>query len=136
MLPELKQEALQRLRSASGHLDSVRRMVESDTYCVDIMKQVAAVQGSLEAIQGLLLRNHLATCVSEAVRNGMGDAVIDELMGALRYDKRLLNGHGGPATLSEDPVSHPVCSCHASAAHEDVRNTPVSGEPRAIGQET
>jgi DNA-binding FrmR family transcriptional regulator len=99
--PDLKREAQLRLRSAAGHLESVRRMVDADVYCVDLMKQVAAVQGALEGVQHVLLRSHLSTCVADAVRRGMGEELIDELLGALRYDKSLVNGHGGPASLPE-----------------------------------
>lgn len=113
MLPDLKRDALLRLKSAAGHIESVRRMVESDVYCVDLMKQVAAVQGALEGVQLVLLKNHLSTCVSDAVRQGMGEGIIDELLGALRYEKSLLNGRGGPASAppSGEGETH-FCSCH------------------------
>lgn len=116
MLPDLKRDAQLRLKSAAGHLESVRRMVDEDVYCVDLMKQVAAVQGALEGVQHILLRNHLSTCVADAVRRGMGEEIIDELLGALRYEKSLVNGHGGPATGAETgtAIQGPVCSCHAA----------------------
>ncbi|MCL6595699.1 MAG: metal-sensitive transcriptional regulator [Firmicutes bacterium] len=118
MLPDLKRETLLRLRSAVGHLESVERMVEQDVYCVDLMKQVAAVQGALEGIQLILLRNHLSTCVSDAIRRGMGKEIIDELLGALRYEKSLVNGHGGPASLDKPAATGgPLCTCHAPAPH-------------------
>lgn len=116
MLPDLKRDALMRLRSAAGHLESVERMVERDVYCIDLMKQVRAVQGALEGVQQVLLRNHLSTCVSDAVRRGMGDEIIDELLGALRYERSLVNGHGGPASI-EAAVARPhACTCHGGAA--------------------
>ncbi len=92
MLPDYKDDALLRLKGAAGHLEGVRRMVEQDAYCVDLMKQLAAVQGALERVQAIFLRNHLSSCVSTAIRTGMGDAIIDELMGALKYDTRLIDG--------------------------------------------
>lgn len=117
MLPDLKRDALLRLKSAAGHLDSVRRMVEEEVYCVDLMKQVAAVQGALEGVQLVLLRNHLSTCVSDAVRQGMGEGIIDELLGALRYEKSLVNGHGGPASVEAASVDGSrSCSCHGPGA--------------------
>lgn len=81
-----KKALVNRLRSARGHVDAVIRMVESDTYCVDVMKQLAAVQGSLEASSRAVLRNHLETCVAEAMRSGRTAEIVDELMNALRYD--------------------------------------------------
>jgi len=91
MLPEYKKEAALGLRVAAGHLEGVRR------YCVDLMKQLSAVQGTLQRVQGILLRNHLSSCVSTAIKGGMGDAIIDELMGALKYDTSLIDGRGAPA---------------------------------------
>jgi CsoR family transcriptional regulator, copper-sensing transcriptional repressor len=97
MKPEYKREAALRLKVAAGHLESVRRMVDHDAYCVDLMKQLSAVQASLERVQQIFLRNHLSTCVSEAIREGMGEELIDELMGALKFNKSLTDGrHGVP----------------------------------------
>jgi DNA-binding FrmR family transcriptional regulator len=98
MLPEYKKEASLRLKVAAGHLEGVRRMVENEEYCVDLMKQLAAVQGTLQRVQQIFLRNHLSTCVSTAIKNGMGEAIIDELMGALKYDTSLVDGRGAPGT--------------------------------------
>jgi DNA-binding FrmR family transcriptional regulator len=81
----LKKEAALRLKVAAGHLESVRRMVDQESYCIDIMKQIAAVQSSLEQVQLIVLRNHLLTCVADAVRRGFGPTLIDELMEALKY---------------------------------------------------
>jgi DNA-binding FrmR family transcriptional regulator len=98
MKPEYKREAALRLKVAAGHLESVRRMVDHDTYCVDLMKQLSAVQASLERVQQIFLRNHLSTCVSDAIQDGMGEEIIDELMGALKFNKSLTDGrHGVPA---------------------------------------
>jgi DNA-binding FrmR family transcriptional regulator len=66
MKEEYKREAALRLKVAAGHLESVRRMLDNDTYCVDLMKQLSAVQASLERVQQVFLRNHLSTCVSVA----------------------------------------------------------------------
>jgi DNA-binding FrmR family transcriptional regulator len=96
MLPEYKKEALLRLKVAAGHLEGVRRMVENDEYCVDLMKQLSAVQGTLQRVQQVFLRNHLSSCVSDAIKNGLGEAIIDELMGALKYDTSLIDGRGTP----------------------------------------
>jgi len=97
MKPEYKKEAALRLKVAAGHLESVRRMVDDETYCVDLMKQLSAVQSSLEKVQQIFLRNHLSTCVSDAIKDGMGEEIIDELMGALKFNKSLTDGRNGVA---------------------------------------
>lgn len=106
MLPEYKKDAALRLKVASGHLQGVRRMLDEDAYCIDLMKQLAAVQGTLQSVQQVFLRNHLSSCVSEAIKNGMGDAIIDELMAALKFDSSLIDGRGATgAGLVGDPPS-------------------------------
>ncbi len=103
MKTEYKTEAALRLKIAGGHLESVRRMVDDEAYCVDLMKQLSAVQASLERVQQIFLRNHLSTCVSDAIKDGMGEEIIDELLGALKFNKSLTDGrHGVPL---EDTVS-------------------------------
>jgi DNA-binding FrmR family transcriptional regulator len=78
---------LNRLKTSRGHLDAVIRMVEDDQYCPDVMKQLSAVQGSLERASRLVLRNHLETCVAAAMQAGRIEEIVDELMEAHRYDR-------------------------------------------------
>jgi CsoR family transcriptional regulator, copper-sensing transcriptional repressor len=80
MRPEVKQECLKRLSFVSGHLDGVRRMVESDEYCVNVLRQTHAVRRAIEKVEGMLLEGHLRDCVVEGVREGRQDQVIDELL--------------------------------------------------------
>ena len=85
MKPEYKREAALRLKVAAGHLESVRRMVDNDAYCVDLMKQLSAVQASLERVQQIFLRNHLSTCVSDAIQRVrvVEERIPGELRGSL-----------------------------------------------------
>jgi CsoR family transcriptional regulator, copper-sensing transcriptional repressor len=87
MKPQHQQDLLNRLKTARGHLGAVVRMIEDDAYCPDVMKQLSAVQGSLERASRLVLRNHLETCVAAAMQAGRVDEIVDELMEALRYDR-------------------------------------------------
>ncbi len=54
-------------------------MVETDTYCTDILIQVSAVNAALNAFNKELLSNHIRTCVAEDIKNGKDDT-IDELV--------------------------------------------------------
>ena len=85
MKPEHKTSALNRLKTVRGHLDAVIRMVDEEEYCPDIMKQVSALQGSLEGVNRVLLQNHVETCVLEHVKSGRSEQVVDELLETLRY---------------------------------------------------
>ena len=89
-----RRDVLNRLKTARGHLDAIIRMADEETYCPDLMKQLSAVQGSLERASRLVLRNHLETCVAAAMQAGRIDEIVDELMEALRYD-RITTGPSG-----------------------------------------
>jgi DNA-binding FrmR family transcriptional regulator len=78
-----KAKALGRLRRIEGQVQGIQRMVANEAYCVDILLQVAAVQGALEQVQKLLLGRHIESCVADAFRAGSrGDRQrkIDELL--------------------------------------------------------
>jgi DNA-binding FrmR family transcriptional regulator len=60
-------------------------MVEEERYCPEIMKQVSALQASLEKVNRVLLQNHLETCVVHAVEEGRTAEIVDELMETLKY---------------------------------------------------
>jgi len=85
MKPEHKTSAINRLKTVRGHIEAVLGMVEDERYCPDIMKQVSALQGSLEGVNRVLLQNHIETCVLDHVENGRSEQVVDELMETLRY---------------------------------------------------
>ncbi len=88
-----KTGALNRLKTVRGHLDGVIGMVEDERYCPDIMKQVSALQGSLEKVNRVLLQNHVETCVLEHVHAGQSERVVDELMETLRYTPDVTGVH-------------------------------------------
>jgi len=67
---DTKGRALGRLRRIEGQVQGIQRMVEEDKYCVDILLQLAAVQGAVEQVQKIVLGQHIETCVSEAIRSG------------------------------------------------------------------
>ena len=79
-LPEAKQDALKRLSYIEGHLNGVRRMVEEDKYCVDILKQTFAVRRAIQKLESVLLEGHLHSCVIDGVRDGRENEVLDELL--------------------------------------------------------
>jgi len=91
---EHKQNALVRLKTVRGHLEGVIAMVENEVYCPDLMKQVAAMQASLERVNRILLQNHLETCVTEAIQTGKGQEKIRELIEALRFNGGLTDFRG------------------------------------------
>jgi CsoR family transcriptional regulator, copper-sensing transcriptional repressor len=63
-----KADIQRRARVASGHLDGVAKMIERDAYCIDVIRQIQAVQASLDRLSAMILENHLNSCVTTAVR--------------------------------------------------------------------
>ena len=79
-LPEAKRDALNRMSYIEGHLAGIRRMVEEDKYCVDILKQTFAVRRAIQKLESKLLEGHLNSCVIEGVREGREHQVLGELL--------------------------------------------------------
>ena len=82
-LEEEYKALINRLSRIEGQVRGIRKMVESDTYCTDILIQVSAVQAALNAFNRELLANHIRTCVADDIRNGK-DETIDELVSTLQ----------------------------------------------------
>ena len=79
MQPDKRTDVLKRLAFIEGHLQGVRRMIEDDKYCVDVLKQTYAVRRAIEKMESIMLAGHLHTCVVEGIREGRDDAVLSEL---------------------------------------------------------
>jgi CsoR family transcriptional regulator, copper-sensing transcriptional repressor len=78
-----RETVIKRLRSIAGHVNGIERMVSEDAYCIDVIKQVQAVQAALNKVNDLILANHLNTCVIEAVRGDNKkerERVLDEIV--------------------------------------------------------
>ena len=57
-----------RLKTVEGHLRGIERMVEDDDYCIDIIRQIQAVQSALNKVSSMVLQGHLNSCLITAVR--------------------------------------------------------------------
>ena len=84
-----KDELLKRLRRAEGQVRGIQRMVDSDSYCIDILTQVSAATKALENVALALLDDHLAHCVAEAAREG-GSVADDKIKEASAAIARLV----------------------------------------------
>ncbi|MFQ6116905.1 MAG: metal-sensitive transcriptional regulator [Candidatus Bipolaricaulia bacterium] len=85
VFPKVKQEVLRRMKTVIGHVQGIDKMIEEERYCVDILKQIAAVQAQLSQVSHLLTKSHLKACMTDAVHAGHGDEMVDELMEILKY---------------------------------------------------
>ena len=68
--PELKEQALARLKKIEGQIRGLQRMVEDERYCGDVLVQVASVHEALRGVGKLLMRNHLRHCITGAMSSG------------------------------------------------------------------
>jgi CsoR family transcriptional regulator, copper-sensing transcriptional repressor len=83
-----REDALKRLTMIEGHLRGIRKMVDEDAYCVDVLKQTYAVQRAIEKFEQILLRDHLNHCVPDGIREGRDDEVLSELAELFTLSRR------------------------------------------------
>lgn len=76
-------DLLNRLSRIEGQVRGIKKMVENDAYCPDILIQVSAVNAALNSFNKVLLANHIRTCVSDDIRSGKNETV-DELVATLQ----------------------------------------------------
>jgi DNA-binding FrmR family transcriptional regulator len=94
---QVRREAVKRLAYIEGHLQGVRRMVEADAYCVDVLRQTYAIQRALERLEALLVSEHLRRCVPSGIRAGQEEAVLAELAALYGVARRWRTDRPAPA---------------------------------------
>ncbi|PTA69431.1 hypothetical protein C8263_02740 [Deinococcus arcticus] len=86
MPEDSRKRAARRLAIARGHLESIRRSLDDPhVYCVDVLRQIKAVQGALDGAANVVLRGHLEAHVATAATRGDEQELVDELMDVLKY---------------------------------------------------
>lgn len=76
---KMKGSLISRLNRIEGQIRGVKAMIERDTYCDDVLNQIAAIQSALNGVGKLLLEGHMKSCVVERIQAGENE-VIDELL--------------------------------------------------------
>ena len=76
------EDVLRRLKSVEGHVRGVQRMVDEGAYCIDIVNQIVAIQRALKKVSGLVLDDHLRSCVTDAM-SGPDHAARERVLGEL-----------------------------------------------------
>ncbi|UHA73854.1 metal-sensitive transcriptional regulator [Paenibacillus sp. 481] len=74
-----KRNLITRLNRIEGQVRGVKAMIERDTYCDDVLNQMASIQSALHSVGKLLLEGHMKSCVVERLQSG-DDEVVDELL--------------------------------------------------------
>ncbi len=91
-----KEKLQNRLRRIEGQVRGLQRMVEEETYCVDVLTQVASVVSALEKVGALVLKDHVEHCLRESIESGdrqTADEKVEELTAAV---ERFLRVQGRP----------------------------------------
>lgn len=76
---KMKSSLISRLNRIEGQVRGVKAMIEKDTYCDDVLNQIASIQSALNGVGKLLLEGHMKSCVIERIQAGESE-VIDELL--------------------------------------------------------
>ena len=78
-----KDDVQRRLRRIEGQVRGLQRMVQEETYCIDVLTQVSSVIAALRAVSLGLLDDHVRHCVTESIAQGEGEQRVEELMAAV-----------------------------------------------------
>ncbi|MCC6957533.1 MAG: metal-sensitive transcriptional regulator [Anaerolineales bacterium] len=84
--------SLRRLKIIEGHVRGIQRMIEEDAYCIDIIRQIQAVQGALNRVSSEILGNHLNSCLITAVRGddvAERERMLQEIIGVFEASKKV-----------------------------------------------
>ena len=80
MINKEKKQVMNLLKTSRGQIEGIIKMLEDDRYCVDISKQILAVQALLKKANLINIDQHIKHCVREAIEEGKGDEKIDEVI--------------------------------------------------------
>lgn len=89
MLDAVKENAVLNLKTARGMIDGILKMIDDDRYCIDVSKQILSAQALLRKANLEVLRGHIKTCVTDAVKSGEPEEKIEELFEVLEKYARL-----------------------------------------------
>ncbi len=79
---------LSRLRRIEGQVRGLIRLVEKDTYCIDVITQTSAIKSALSSVEDLLLENHLETCASNQIKSGNIKKAKQEILAVYRLKRK------------------------------------------------
>ena len=83
-----KAKVIRRLKLLEGQVRGLQKMVESDTYCVDVITQTSAVKQGLSNVEDLLLENHLDHCVHHQMSSGQSQKARDEVLKVYKLKRK------------------------------------------------
>ena len=79
---DFKQNLTKRLNRIEGQVRGVKKMIENDAYCNDVMNQILSIKSALDSVNKLILESHINTCIVDKIKND-DTKVLDELMNTI-----------------------------------------------------
>lgn len=75
-----KESLVKRLKRIEGQVRGLQKLIDTDTYCIDVITQTSAVRSALRSVEDVLLENHLETCVVHQVKSGKEKKAVNEVL--------------------------------------------------------
>ncbi len=75
-----KKDSITRLKRIEGQVRGIMKMIENEKYCIDIINQITAAQKALDGVSKGIMKRHVESCVTNAIKEGEGQNMIDELI--------------------------------------------------------
>ena len=88
MRQDIKPRATRRLKIIEGQIRGLQKMVNEDTYCIDIITQASAIKEALSGVEDLLLENHLTTHMAEQMKSGQDAQVTEEILKVYKLKRK------------------------------------------------
>lgn len=88
MIQVIKPQAVRRLKIIEGQIRGLQKMVEEDTYCIDIITQASAVKEALSGVEDMLLENHLSTHVIHQIQTGHEHQATEEILKVYKIKRK------------------------------------------------
>jgi len=83
-----KSKLVRRLKLIEGQIRGLQKMIENDTYCIDVITQTSAVKQGLSNVEDLLLENHLGGCILNQVRSGQTNKAKEEILKVYKLKRK------------------------------------------------
>ncbi len=80
---KIQKDSIRRLKKVEGQVKGIQKMVEQRKYCIDIINQITAVRRALDVVSLNVMKRHIESCVTEAIKQDEPEAKINELMGTI-----------------------------------------------------